>query len=130
MRLLPLNIDETQNIRFAKNPACLEVLSVYPDYYKKVGYNPPWIGYFATIDGAEIVGCGGYKGKPKNGNVEIAYETFKKYEGQGIGTAICNQLVLLALQTDPAVSITARTLQNGYASMQILKKNGCGWSER
>ena len=70
------------------------------------------------------MGAAGYKGKPKDGKVEIAYGTFKKYEGQGIGTEICRQLVLRSLQTDPAVRITARTLQDGYASMTILKKNG------
>lgn len=124
MILLPIDIDEAQNTRFRQNPECVEVLNVYPDYYKKVGYNPPWIGYFATLNGEEMVGCGGYKGKPKNGKVEIAYGTFKQYEGQGIGTQICRQLVLLSLQTDPSVSITARTFLENNASTQILKRNG------
>jgi|SRR5687768_9548553 len=72
----------------------------------------------------KIVGAGGYKGKPKEGKVEIAYGTFKKCEGQGVGTEICRQLVLLSLQTDPGIRITARTLQDGHASIAILKKNG------
>src|SRR5829696_9039644 len=112
MQLLPIDIDETKNIVFRSNPECIPVLDMYPDYFKKVGYNKPWIGYFATIDGNEIVGAAGFKGKPKDGKVEIAYGTFKKYEGQGIGTEICRQLVLLAFETDPAVRITARTLQD------------------
>ncbi|MBD0349955.1 MAG: GNAT family N-acetyltransferase [Flavisolibacter sp.] len=124
MLLLPIDIDETKNARFSNNPECLEVLKVYPDYYKKVGYNKPWIGYFATLDGDEIVGCGGYKGKPKDGKIEIAYGTFKKYEGKGIGTEICRQLVLLSLQTDPSIRITARTFLENNASAQILKRNG------
>lgn len=124
MILLPIDIDESKNARFRENPECIPVLNVYPDYYQRVGYNKPWIGYFATIDGEEIVGAGGYKGAPKMGAIEIAYGTFKKYEGRGIGTEICRQLVLLSLQTAPAIRITARTLQNGYASMAILKKNG------
>lgn len=64
------------------------------------------------------------KGKPKEGKVEISYGTFKKYEGSGIGTRICRQLVLLALETDPSIRITARTLPENIASMEILKKNG------
>jgi RimJ/RimL family protein N-acetyltransferase len=124
MLLLPIDIDDSKNIRFKENPECLSILNIYPDYYKKVGYNEPWIGYFATVDGQEIIGSGGYKGQPKEGKVEIAYGTFKKYEGRGIGTEICSQLVLLSLQTDPDIRITARTLQDGYASMGILKKNG------
>ena len=124
MVLLPIDIDESLNTRFINNPECVEVLNVYPEYYKRIGYNKPWIGYFTTINGKEIVGCGGYKGKPTNGKIEIAYGTFKNYEGQGIGTEICRQLVLLAQQTDPSVKITARTFLENNASTQILKRNG------
>jgi RimJ/RimL family protein N-acetyltransferase len=124
MEFLAIDIDETRNVKFRENPECIPGLDIMPDYYRKVGFNKPWIGYFATTDGEEIVGAAGYKGKPKDGKVEIAYGTFKKYEGQGIGTEICRQLVLLALQSDPDVRITARTFQDGHASMAILKKNG------
>ena len=124
MLLLPIDTDQTKNVRFKENPECVPILNVYPDFYQRVGYNKPWIGYFVTIDRDEIVGAGGYKGKPREGKVEIAYGTFKRYEGQGIGTEICRQLVLLSQNTDPAIRITARTLQDGYASIKILKKNG------
>lgn len=124
IQLLPIDIDSSKNVRFAENNECVEILNVYPEYYKKVGFQKPWIGYFATIDGQEIIAAGGYKGGPKEGKIEIAYGTFKKYEGQGVGTEMCRQLTLLALQTDPSVRVTARTLQNGHASMEILKKNG------
>jgi len=124
MLLLPIDTDQTKNVRFKENPECVPILNVYPDFYQRVGYNKPWIGYFVTIDRDAIVGAGGYKGKPREGKVEIAYGTFKRYEGQGIGTEICRQLVLLSQNTDPAIRITARTLQDGYASIKILKKNG------
>lgn len=124
MILLPIDLDESKNSRFRSNPACLEILNVYPDYYNRVGYNPPWIGYFATIDGEILVGAGGYKGRPKDGMVEIAYGTFEEFEGKGIGTGICRQLVELSLRTDPSIRITARTLTDSGASAQILKRNG------
>ena len=124
MQLLPIDFEESKNIPFKTNPECVDVLSIYPDYYRKVGYNKPWIGYFATLDGKEIIGCGGFKGEPKDGKVEVAYGTFKNYEGQGIGTQICRQLVLISLQSDPSVRITARTLMENNASTRILKKNG------
>jgi RimJ/RimL family protein N-acetyltransferase len=124
MLLLPIDIDEMKNTVSLENPECIPILDVYPGYYKRVGYNRLWIGYFATIDGQDIVGVAGYKGKPQDGKVEIAYGTFKTYEGQGIGTEICRQLVLLAFKTDPAVRITARTFQDGSASMAILMKDG------
>lgn len=124
MHLIPIDIDETKNAPFRGNEECANVLDVYPGFYKRVGYNKPWIGYLMTLDGTEIIGVGGYKGKPADGKVEIAYGTFKKYQGQGIGTEICRQLVLLSMQTEPGIRITARTLQDSHASMRILEKNG------
>lgn len=122
--LLPIELDETKNHQFPGDPECISILTASIDYYRKVGFNKPWISYFASIDGKEIVGAAGYKGKPQNGKVELAYGTLKKHERQGIGTEICRQLVLLALQTDPDLRITARTFKDGFASMAILRKNG------
>jgi len=124
MILIPIDVDAALNSRFSVNAECAAILNVYPGYYNKVGYNIPWIGYFATIDGNEIVGCGGYKGAPRGGKVEIAYGTFKNYEGQGIGSRICQQLVSLSLQTDPSIRITARTFLENNASTSILSRNG------
>lgn len=124
MKLLPIDIDETKNARFSNLQECEEVMKMLPIYYQKVGFHTPWIGYFATLDGKKMVGSAGFKGKPKDGKIEIAYGTFEKFEGQGIGTEICRQLVALALQEDPSVRITARTLMENNASVQILKRNG------
>ena len=123
MKLLPIELDVSLNNRFSENPACAAILSVYPGYYSRVGFKKPWIGYFATIDGVEIVGCGGYKGQPQEGRIEIAYNTFKDFEGKGIGTEICRQLVLLSLQTNPLIKITARTLVEISGSTTILERN-------
>lgn len=124
MHLLPIEKDMLLNEKFAENTECASVLSVYPDFYSRVGFNKPWIGYFASIDDGEIVGCGGYKGPPQEGKVEIAYYTFKEYEAQGFGTAICQQLVSLSLETDPSVRITARTLMEMNGSTTVLQRNG------
>ena len=124
MLLLPIHIEPDKNELFQHCEACVPILAVYPGYYNKIGYHPPWIGYFASLDGEEIVGAAGFKGQPKEGRVEIAYATFDPYQRKGIGTEICSQLVTLALETDPAVRVTARTLQDGWASIRILQKNG------
>jgi RimJ/RimL family protein N-acetyltransferase len=124
MKFLPIETDPTQNQRFTTTAECLEVLTIFTEHYEKVGFNKPWIAYFVANDHDEIMGGGGYKGKPKNGKVEISYGTFKPFEGRGIGTEICRKLVQLALQTAPSVRITARTLPGNHASMGILKKNG------
>jgi [ribosomal protein S5]-alanine N-acetyltransferase len=119
-----VQIKETlaENSEFESCPECHAILHMTLDYYRVIGYNPPWIGYFAKIRG-KVVGSGGYKGKPVDNKIEIAYGTLPEYENQGIGTRICRSLVLLALRTDKNIIITARTLpENGFSS-KILQKN-------
>lgn len=55
-------------------------------------------------------GRGGFKGRPLQGKVEIAYGTFERFRQQGFGSEICSQLVKLALKADSSVQITAHTL--------------------
>jgi len=124
MTLLPIEADESLNERFRRIPECEEILNIFVEFYKKVGFHKPWIAYFVEDTNNEIVGGGGFKGKPKDHSVEISYGTFKNHEGKGIGTEICRQLVLLSLQTDPAVKIRARTLPENIASQGVLKRNG------
>lgn len=123
MELVPIDIDDTKNATLMANDDCREILAMYPPFYVRVGFNPPWIGYFMKRDG-EFVGCGGFKGKPRDRKVEISYHTFRRFEGEGIGTAICRLLVSISLQADPNTRVTARTLPQNSASTSILKKNG------
>lgn len=92
------------------------------DFYKRVGFTPPWICYYAEENG-ELIGSAAFKGKPVNNTVEIAYGTMEHCRQQGVGTRICKKLVEVSLQTDPSVRITARTLPENNYSTKILKKN-------
>jgi RimJ/RimL family protein N-acetyltransferase len=122
MELIPIKETPDANKDLVNNPGCRETIYMTIDFYKKVGYTPPWIGYFVKKEN-ELVGSAGFKGKPINGTIEIAYGTIEKYRQQGIGTAICKLLVDLAVKTDPAIRITARTLPEENFSTKILKKN-------
>lgn len=92
------------------------------DFYKKVGYNPPWICYYVA-ENEKLVGCAAIKGKPINNRVEIAYGVFPEFYNKGIGTKIANILVELSKNTDPSVIITARTLPEKNFSARILLRN-------
>jgi ribosomal-protein-alanine N-acetyltransferase len=81
---------------------------VYPGFYKRVGF-PSTMDWLLFRRDKEFFGCGGFKGKPTDGKVEIAYGTFKQFEGQRVRTDICRFLVKLSRQTDPAIRVTART---------------------
>ena len=112
----------SDNTDFALIPECAENLEMSVSYHASMGYSLPWVGYYASM-GNVMVGAGAFKGRPKNGRVEIAYGTFESQRGKGIGTAICKALVDLALKTDPNVIIVARTLMEESASCKILRKN-------
>ena len=122
MKLLPIGENLEDNQDFIDDPLCSETLGMCIDFYKRVGYNPPWICYYAEEDG-EIIGNAAFKGKPVNNTVEIAYGTMEDKRRKGVGTNICRQLVELALATDPSVRITARTLPENNYSTRILEKN-------
>ncbi len=123
MELLPVSKTLADNERFINEPACHPGLDMTIDFFDRIGYNPPWIGYFVLEQG-RLVGAAAFKGRIGTGPVEVAYATFDAYQNQGIGREICRQLVLLALATDPTVRITARTLPEENYSTRILRKNG------
>jgi [ribosomal protein S5]-alanine N-acetyltransferase len=122
MELIPINERPEENEEFINDPLCQETIYMTIGFYKKVGFVPPWIGYYAKQNG-DLVGSAGFKGQPINGTVEIAYGTIEKFRKQGIGTLICKELVDLALKTDPTIRITARTLPEKNFSTRILQKN-------
>ena len=123
MNLEPLLIDEDPQKEIFANPDCQELFKSYPAYYYKIGYNPPWIGYWVYRDGI-IVGVGGFISKPVDGMVEIAYGTYKQYEGQGVASFTCGQLIAIAKKTDPTVIVTAKTAPEKNASVKILQNHG------
>ena len=122
MTLLPIKETMKENEVFAKNPLCNETLVMCIDFYKRVGFEPPWICYYVEENG-ELIGNAAFKGRPINNTVEISYGTMESHRQQGVGTRICKQLVELSLITDSSVRITARTLPEKSYSTRILEKN-------
>lgn len=122
LELVPIQRLFVENDLFSQDPTLAEILKMTVDYYKTIGYEAPWIGYFARLDN-EWVGNAGFKGKPVDGKIEIAYGTFDAFQRQGIGTKICKAMVEMAQSHDPTVIITARTLTDNIASHRILEKN-------
>jgi ribosomal-protein-alanine N-acetyltransferase len=122
MQLIPIKEHVEENSEFTSHPDCQESIYMCIDFYKKVGYNPPWICYYVQLDNT-LVAAAAFKGKPRDSKVEIAYGTFPQYQQQGIATKIARMLIDLSLQTDPSVRITAQTLKEENYSVRILRKN-------
>ena len=89
--------------------------------YRAVGYEPPWIGYLA-IENDICVGTCGFKSPPQNNRVEIAYFTFPGHESRGMATQMASELIRLAREKTPAVTVAAQTLPEENASTSVLKK--------
>lgn len=126
LKTIALNVNKSKEIYGSDN--CQILLKTYDEDYQKIGYNLPWVGYF-VIEKNQIVGSCGFTGQPKEGKVEIAYWTFKEYEGQGIYSFSCKELILISEQSDPTIIITAKTAPEYNASTKILQNNGFIFTE-
>ena len=102
-------------------PVAAEIVGATTQLYRAVGYEPPWIGYLA-IENGTCVGTCGFKSPPQNNRVEIAYFTFPGHESRGVATRMASELIRLALDKMPAVTVAAQTLPEENASTSVLKK--------
>jgi RimJ/RimL family protein N-acetyltransferase len=98
-----------------------EVVDATTTLYRRVGYEPPWIGYLAFKDDICVGACS-FKSPPENNRVEIAYFTFPEHESRGVATQMATELVRIALEKLPGVTVAAQTLPEENASTSILKK--------
>lgn len=126
LKVIDLNIDKTKS-EFSSDE-CKQLISIYESYYPKYGFELPWVAYF-IYNNNEIVGSCGFTKKPQGGKVEIAYWTFKKFEGQGIASFACKELVKIAQKADHSLLITAKTEPCENSSTKILKNCGFVYSE-
>lgn len=126
LKAIELNLDKSSSIYSSED--CQMLLKSYDEYYLKIGFNLPWIGYFVIREN-QIVGSCGFTGQPIDGKVEIAYWTFKENERQGIASFSCKELVLVSQQYDPTLTITAKTSPEHNASTKILQNNGFTFTE-
>lgn len=123
LKLEPIKIDEDKTKEMYASEDCQNLIKMWEEYYPKIGFNLPWIGYFTKQDN-QIVGCCAFTGKPINDRVEVSYWTFKENEGKGISTWACKELISIAYKTDPNVQIIAKTAPENNASTKILQRNG------
>lgn len=121
LKVIDLPVDKNLEIFHTEN--CRLLISMYEQYYKLMGFNLPWVGYFIFHDNI-LVGSCGFVGKANDGVVEIAYWTFKEYEGKGVAGFACSGLIAIAKKADPTLILTARTAPHFNASVKILQKQG------
>jgi len=123
LELIPIEINTDRSLEIYSTDECQSNLKLWEEQYPKVGYVFPWIGYFIKR-GSQLVGGCGFISPPIDNRVEIGYGTFKEFEGQGIATFACQQLVIIARSTKSDIIITAKTAPEHNASSKILQRNG------
>ena len=126
LRILQQHEDKTD--RLFESSDCQTLLQVYEDYYPKIGFNLPWVAYLVVRQN-QVVGSCSFTGQPNDGKVEIAYWTFREFEGQGIASFASKELIAIAQNADPNVTITAKTAPERNASTRILEKNKFAFTE-
>lgn len=128
MNLKPISLNEDKTNEVYASTDCQQLLQMYDDFYPKIGFNIPWIGYF-VVNQDKIVGSCSFVGQPQDGKVEVAYWTFKEFEGQGIASFACKELVSIAYRTNQNIIITAKTAPEHNASTKILENNNFVFTE-
>ncbi len=128
MELRILNLSENKENKLFKSPECQQLLEIYEGYYSKIGFHLPWVAYVILKEN-QVVGSCSFTGKPNHEEVEIAYWTFKEFEGQGIASFACKELISIAKKEDPTITVTAKTAPENNASTRILQKNGFNYTK-
>ena len=124
MKLIPIERDGEIEGGVEPLPAEADgVLQATCQLYESAGFEPPWICYVAVTQG-KVLGTCGFKTKPLEGRVEIAYFTFPRYEGKGVATQMARQLILIARDAQPTLIVAAQTLPDRNASHRVLEKLG------
>ena len=91
--------------------------------YEAVGFQAPWVGYLADRD-SDVVGSCAFIAPPAQGRVEIACQTFPEYEGRGIATEMVRQLVRMAREAVPGITVVMQTMPQESAPTRLLRGLG------
>jgi len=86
-----------------------------------------WMAWYWILEGpsaCELVGGGGFKGKPMDGIVEIGYETRPAFQRRGFATEAVGRLTQWALTHRTVDAVVAEADAGNAASIGILRRTG------
>jgi ribosomal-protein-alanine N-acetyltransferase len=128
LRLVQIAHDGVPVEELGSLPAvAMEMCTATVSLYRRVGFNPPWIGYLA-LSGPEVVGTCSFTSQPHLGKVEIAYFTFPQFEGRGMATSMARALIEIAGTTGREIQVTPRRCQPRTPSCGSSGFNFSVWS--
>jgi len=80
--------------------------------------------FFVVGEPRTLVGWGGFKGRPRDGAVELGYAVAPGWEGRGVATAAVRELLREAWAAPEVQAVLAHTLAGPGASVRVLEKTG------
>lgn len=84
-----------------------------------------WVWYFLLRgEPRTLIGAGGFKGPPSNGQVEIGYSVLPSFQRSGFATEAAGGLVKLAFHQAEIARVIAHTLPDLHGSIRVLENNG------
>ena len=83
----------------------------------------PWGPHLMIDADGALVGFGGFKGPPANGEVELGYAVAPERQGRGIATEFVRQLLERARDAGVA-TVLAHTLAEDNPSTSVLRRSG------
>jgi [ribosomal protein S5]-alanine N-acetyltransferase len=82
------------------------------------------VRFFVTGEPPELVGWGGFKGPPRDGEVELGYEIAEERRGRGLATEATDAMLAEAFADERVSAVIAHTLPERNASNRVLEKAG------
>ncbi len=120
VRLVAIGEDGTlQDPDIDLSPDDRQACGAMADLYRRLGFQPPWLGFVSTDRGRVVGGCA-FVGPPADNRVEIAYYTAPDHQGKGYATAAAQCLVAIARDAAPGIQLTAKTEPRRNPSTRIL----------
>jgi RimJ/RimL family protein N-acetyltransferase len=120
-------LEEMLGVTISDNwPEFPETIPRVHEFLKADASSPEW-GYHLIVHAKDraLIGEGGYKGKPdKEGMVEIGYAIIPEYRRRGLATEAARGLTHYAFSHPEVNTVQAHTLQDGTASINVLKNLG------
>jgi [ribosomal protein S5]-alanine N-acetyltransferase len=90
-----------------------------------------WLLYYFVLRGEDggpgtAVGCGGFKGGPSGGSVEVGYSILEGFRRRGFASEAVEGLVRYALAQDGVHRVVAETMPELEPSIRVLER--CGFA--
>lgn len=121
-------LDSLSPIDFPNEWPGNELKSLLPFYIERVETCNDELGWgiwlFISTTEKKIIGNGGFKGKPIDGEVEIGYSIIESYRRKGLGYEGTQALVDWAFEQKGVTLVKAECVDSNIGSIRILEKSG------